>query len=57
MSSPGVKKHRVASLAEKQMRASVVYSDESLAGGLDYAPVMHGDGRINQIAVQRAESR
>ncbi len=26
-------------------------------GALDHAPVMHGDGRIDQIAAQRPESR
>jgi hypothetical protein len=31
--------------------------DEPIAGALDDPPVMVGDGRINQIAAQRAESR
>src|ERR1019366_147626 len=31
--------------------------EDAIASALDHAPVMHGDGRINQIAPQRAEPR
>ena len=31
--------------------------DRTVAGALDDAPVMHGDGRIDQVAAQRPQSR
>ena len=37
-------------------RAAELYED-SVAGALDHAPVVHGDGRINQIAAERPEPR
>ena len=31
--------------------------EDSVAGALYHAPVVHGDGRINQIAAERPEPR
>jgi hypothetical protein len=31
--------------------------ETAVAGALDYAPVMHGDGRIDQITAQRPQPR
>ena len=31
--------------------------EDAVAGALDHAPVMHGDGRIDQIAAQRPQPR
>src|ERR1700722_3863983 len=33
------------------------FDDEPVAGALDHPPVMHGDGRIDQIAAQRPQPR
>jgi hypothetical protein len=32
-------------------------NETSLAGALDHAPLIHGDGRINQIAPEHPPSR
>jgi hypothetical protein len=31
--------------------------DAAVAGAINYAPVMHGDGRVNQITTERAQPR
>ena len=41
--------HRVDDAAE--------LDDRAVAGALDDAPVMHGDGRVDQIAAQRPQPR
>ena len=41
--------HRVDHAAE--------FDDDAIAGALDDAPMMHGDGGINQIAAQRPQPR
>jgi hypothetical protein len=38
-------------------RALAKLDDAAVAGALDDAPVMHGDGRIDQVAAQRPQSR
>jgi len=41
--------HRVDHAAE--------FDEVAVAGALDHAPVMHGDGRVDQIAAQSPEPR
>ena len=31
--------------------------DRAVAGALDHAPMMHGDGRVDQVAAQRSQPR
>jgi len=41
--------HRIDHAAE--------FDERPIAGALDHAPVMHGDGGIDQIAAQRSQPR
>jgi hypothetical protein len=46
------------SMAQRgRRRALAKLDDAAVAGALDDAPVMHGDGRIDQVAAQRPQSR
>ena len=51
--------HRVLHLdgAAHRVDHAAELDDRPVAGALDHAPVMHGDGRIDEIAAQRPEPR